>query len=147
MFSRNDKGYTLIELIVSIALALFAATLILSGYTHLFKGIHLQTRRADTVREMVLARKAVTRAFDSLETITLLSPDRVMFTQKGSSESHTLEFHDSTLFKDSREIVKRLKTFILSSTEKKTADGHQLVQWECTFRDGGWAGGVCITRN
>lgn len=147
MFSRNDKGYTLIELIVSIALALFAITLMLSAYTHLFKGIRLQTRRADTVREMVLARKTVSRVFDSLETITLQSQDRIMFTQKGSGESHTLEFHDSTLFRDSREIVRKLKTFSLRSPEEKTADGRQLVLWECTFRNGGWAGGVCIVGN
>jgi Tfp pilus assembly protein PilE len=137
----KNSGYTLVELMVSISLALFVSTLIFSAYTHLFKGIRLQNRRADAVGEMVSARRAIVRALDSIETVTLLSSDRIMFENKGSSENHTLEFHDDTVFKDGQEIVTKLKSFTLTANDTKTPDGKKLIQWECTLSGGGWSGG------
>jgi type II secretory pathway component PulJ len=146
MRTRNN-GYTLVELVVSIALAVFAVTIILSGYTNLLKGIKLQVRRVDTVIEMVRTKKLISKALDSLETVTLFAKERIIFTQKGSDISHTLEFHDSAVVKDGREITGKLKSFTMNSSDKSSENNRVLIKWECLIRSGGWAGGAVIAGN
>lgn len=147
MRGNNAHGFTLVELVISIALAMFVVTLILSTYTSLFKGVRLQARRADTVREMITLRHQVSRSLDSMESILQVTQDKIMFSKKqqGAVE-HIVSFHDSTLFIDSKTIGNKMKQCTFSIADKKSADNIRCVQWECLLKNGGWVGGV-ITAN
>jgi Tfp pilus assembly protein PilW len=144
---KNNDGYTLMELIVSIFLGLFVATIIFAGYTNMFKGFRMQAKRADAVREMIMARRAVSRALDSIGTITLVTPMKIGFTRKGSVNEHSVEFRDSIVVADDSVLLKNVKKFSFDEDQKKSVDGYRLVRWECVLNRGGWIGGVCIVRD
>jgi hypothetical protein len=144
---KSNGGYTLVELIVSIFLGLFVATIIFAGYTNMFKGFRLQAKRADTVREMIMTRRAVGHALDSIETITLVTPMKMGFTRKGSANEHTVEFQDSIVVADDSVLLKNVKKFSFDEAQKKSADDYRLVRWECVLNRGGWSGGECIVRD
>lgn len=144
---KNDGGYTLMELIVSIFLGLFVATIIFAGYTNMFRGFRLQAKRADAVREMIMTRRAVGHALDSIESITLVTPMKIGFTRKGSTNEHSVEFRDSIVVADDSVLLKNVKKFSFDEDQKKSADGYRLVRWECVLKRGGWTGGVCIVRD
>ncbi|MGA2508555.1 MAG: prepilin-type N-terminal cleavage/methylation domain-containing protein [Chitinispirillaceae bacterium] len=144
---KNNGGYTLMELIVSIFLGLFVATIIFAGYTNMFRGFRLQAKRADTVREMIMVRRSVGRALDSIGTITLVTPMKIGFTRKGSVDEHSVEFRDSIVVADDSGLLKNVKKFSFEEVQNKSADGYRLVRWECVLNRGGWIGGVCIVRD
>jgi type II secretory pathway component PulJ len=144
---EGNGGYTLVELIVAIFLGLFVATLIFAGYTNLFKGVRLQAKRAETVREMIMTRRAVNRKFDSIECVKMVTPMKIRFTRKGSATEHTVEFRDSAIIADDSVLFKDIKNFSFEETGKKSADGYRLIRWECVLKRGGWAGGVSIARD
>ena len=141
---KGNGGYTLVELIVSIFLGLFVATLIFAGYTNMFKGFKLQTKRAETVREMIMARRAVNRAIDSIEFVKMVTPMKIRFTRKGSAIEHTVEFRDSTVVADDSVLLKNVNNFSFEEPQKKSTDNYRLIQWECVLKRGGWTGGVCV---
>jgi type II secretory pathway component PulJ len=155
MIAQNDKdaeqkdsgGYTLVELIVAIFLGLFVATLIFAGYTNMFKGFRMQAKRAETVREMISARRAVSHVLDSIEFVTMVTPMKIRFTRKGSDVEHTVEFRDSTVVADDSALLKNIKKFSFDEAQKKSSDGYRLIRWECVQKRGGWTGGVCIVRD
>jgi type II secretory pathway component PulJ len=144
---KDNGGYTLVELIVAIFLGLFVATLIFAGYTNMFKGFRLQAKRAETVREMITARRAVNHTLDSIEFIKMVTPMKIRFTRKGNTEEHTIEYRDSAVVADDSVLVKNVKKFSFEEPQKKSANGCRLIRWECTLKRGGWAGGVCIARD
>lgn len=147
MQKNNTLGFTLVELVISISLAMFVVTLILSTYTSLFKGVRLQARRADTVREMIFLRHQVSRSLDSMESILQVTPDKIMFTNKQQrNNEHIVSFHDSTLFLDGKKIGNKMKQCSFSVSDKNSADNIRCVQWECLLKNGGWVGGV-VTAN
>jgi type II secretory pathway component PulJ len=142
--TKSNGGYTLVELIVAIFLGLFVATLIFAGYTNLFKGFRMQAKRAETVREMIMTKRAVSHALDSIGSVTLVTPMKIRFIRKGSANEHTVEFHDSTVVADDSVLLKNVKKFSFEEAQEKSADGYRLIRWECVQMCGGWAGGVVI---
>lgn len=143
MSRNNTQGFTLVELMVSIMLAMFVVTLILSTYTSLFKGVRLQARRADTVREMINLRHQMTRSLDSIESVLQVTPDKIMFTKKPQGNvEHIISFHDSTLFVDGKTIGSKMKQCVFIASDKKSVDNVRCVEWECLLKNGGWVGGV-----
>lgn len=145
--SKNNGGYTLMELIVSIFLGLFVATIIFAGYTNMFKGFRMQAKRADAVRGMIMARRAVSHALDSIETITLVTPMKIRFTRKGSATEHTVEFRDSIVVANDSVLLKNVKKFSFEEAQNKSAGGYRLIRWECVLRRGGWSGGAIAIRD
>jgi hypothetical protein len=143
----DNDGYTLMELIVAIFLGFFVATLIFAGYTNIFKGFRLQAKRADAVREMVMARRVVGHALDSIGSITLSTPMKIRFTRMGSATEHTVEFRDSMVVADDAVLLKNVKKFSFEEAPKKSADGYRLIRWECVPKRGGWAGGYFVVHD
>jgi prepilin-type N-terminal cleavage/methylation domain-containing protein len=147
MRTNNKHGFTLIELVISIALAMFVVTLILSTYTSLFKGVRLQARRADTVREMINLRHLMTKSLDSMESVIQVTQDKIMFTKKQQGDvEHIVSFHDSALFVDGKAIGAPMKQCTFSASDSATVDNRKCVEWECQLKYGGWVGGV-VTAN
>lgn len=147
--NRNTaQGFTLVELMVAIMLAMFVVTLTLSTYTSLFKGVRLQARRADTVREMITLRHQMTRSLDSIESVLQVTPDKIMFTKKprGNGE-HIISFHDSTLFIDGKTVGGKIKQCIFTATDNNSADNLCCVEWSCLLKNGGWAGGIAAAED
>jgi prepilin-type N-terminal cleavage/methylation domain-containing protein len=140
------NGYTLVELIVAITLGLFVATLIFAGYTDLFKGFRLQARRAENVRDMIHIQREIDGALKTAEVLTLVSTRKIVFLDRQSRKEHTIEFHDSTVFRDAAAVQKHVRDFVFTASEKKSEQGFRIVKWEALLAHNAWAGGVAVIK-
>ena len=134
----------MIELIVALTLSLFVGTFILWAFGGTFKGAHMQTRRAETVREMISAKIKISKILDQVDSLTLVASDKIMFTNKGDPAIHTLAFQDSALNYDGAVVEKSMKSFSFSPSERKTSDRRRLVDWEGVLSGNGWVGGALV---
>lgn len=94
IFARN-RGFTLIEILVAIAIFAFVGVMALSGYTQLAKQSEYQQQRLERVREVQRAVQTLAQDLTQLEPRSIREPigdQRIAALLAGDSVEYKIEF-------------------------------------------------------
>ena len=80
----NSAGFTLVEVLVSIIVATLVGSLIMYSYVWLSRNFHFQTKRAETLQEIYVAKKTIDAGFRDIKEVVTASDVSVEFRKTGN---------------------------------------------------------------
>ena len=128
MANRKEKGFTLIEIIISLVLMAIIAAVVSMGFLEIVKGYVFARTNADAVEK---GQMAITRMIKELSncTITAGTATSVTFTRRSDGTSHTLSWTNGTtvLSLDGITLTDQVNSLALASYDNAPADN--VVPW------------------
>ena len=135
---RLPPGFTLIEIIVAIAVSTPVLLLIFFYFADIEKGHLFQSKRAHNIETMILFKKRIDAAVNSLITIGAVSEIEVRGTDNRDSIL-SLRYANKSLYCNNTILCDHIKSFNVSMDQNC---GHKTVLlWECTLESGAWISG------
>lgn len=136
--SRISAGFTLIEVIVAIVVSTPVLLLTFFYFTDIEKGHLFQTKQAKDIETMVLFKKRIDTAVNSLITIETVSEIEVRGTDNHDSLL-SLRYVNKSLYRNSTILCDHIKSFKV--VKDQNCDHKTVLLWECTLENGAWISG------
>ena len=140
----SQKGMTIVELLVAIAVSAALVTGVFFVYINVIKGFKKHTQRVEGVVSMVVAKQRIDAAVLGMRTIKSLSTFRIEFVRNDGTV-HTLIFDKKKLLYDGKILIDYLASF--SSEVVNTGGRDPVYLWEGVFLTGAWIGGGCAIKD
>lgn len=137
----KKNGFTLVEMIIALAISAFVISLIFMLFSGTSKGILFQNERAKKLQSMVLGKKKIDAAINTIHYLKSVTKTHC----EGRTVADSLiiiHYKNRKLFVNNSIICTQINHFSFSQ-EKKCSD-KTLLLWECTLNNGGWIGGGAI---
>ena len=139
----NNRGVTLIELIVAITVSAFVVSGALLMFVNVSKGFWKHKENAEKVREMIVAKKKIDAAISGLGKIETYTTTGFSAWSAHADSLIEFTFARETLFASKKPVAFDMKTFKIEMIQNNTTEqtGLALLQWESEMTKGGWIGG------
>jgi hypothetical protein len=132
------SGFTLIELVVAIALSIPVLLLIFYYLTDMENGRLLQSKRSQIVETMRTSKTRIDNVVNSIISIESISEVEL----RGRDIHDTLfilRFSNKSILRNNVTLCDKVKHF---SVEKdQNCENKTVLLWECTLENGAWIGG------
>ncbi|HEX2957292.1 MAG TPA: prepilin-type N-terminal cleavage/methylation domain-containing protein [Chitinispirillaceae bacterium] len=135
---QYTSGFTLIELVVAIALSTPVLFLIFFYLTDMEKGSLLQSQRSHAVETMRTCKKQIDNVVNSIVFIESIS--EIELRGRDIHDSlFVLRFSNKSIIRNNVTLCDKIKRF---SVEKdQNCENKTVLLWECTLENGAWIGG------
>jgi hypothetical protein len=138
----RSAGHTLVELTLAISLAGMLVGIVAVSYVTVYRGFAKHTIRVSNVQEMIRVKGEIRGILRRNDVLVSCTSSRILCRSDGDTTTHTLEF-TNRLLKYDREILSRTASaFSTDLSEKPTAEGRYLLQWDVQFGKDRWIGGA-----
>lgn len=141
--SKNDEavttsGFTLIELVVAIALSTSVLLLILFYLTDIEKGRLFQSKRSDEIETMRTCKIRIDKVFNTIVSIESIS--EVELRGRDIRDSlFVLRFSNKSILRNNVILCDKVKHFYIEKDQN--CENRTVLLWECTLENGAWIGG------
>ena len=146
---RKNKlisGFSLLELIVAIAIAGIVMTLAFTVFTDAVKGFRFQSSHAENIRKMLITKKRIDKLFSNISSVESWTEYSMKYKKDESDSVFTIRFSNEKLFSDNSLICENMKSFKFDLKDDKSGN-KQLFFWEAVLNKGNWIGGALLWGN
>ena len=138
----QKKGFTLVEVLIAIAISSIVSVLIFASYSTLMRNFSQLSSKAATVRSMALAKRTVDACFRNIDVVTGVYGNRIEFTPRHSDSLKTITFQNGDLLYGSKSVFSDVSRFSCSLVENKRRKGKVVLLWEIVIGNDNWIGGA-----
>jgi prepilin-type N-terminal cleavage/methylation domain-containing protein len=136
--TATTSGFTLIELVVAIALSMSVLLLILFYLADIENGRLIQSKRSHVVETMKTCKIRIDKFINTIVSIESIS--EVELRGRDIHDSlFVLRFSNKSILRNNVVLCDKVKHFYIEKDQN--CENKTVIVWECTLENGAWIGG------